>query len=397
MGGFSMHVERKREALIPETSFQSLQVGMEWFPEAPGSGVGRMYHGLIRHLPEEGVEVSGLVTGSPQVSASDEPIQAFAASDAALPRRLWSLRSAVRTRIEETRPDLVASHFALYTLPYVDRLDGTPLVAHFHGPWARESEAEGASPLVVRLKESVERLAYRRAQRFIVLSEAFKSVLVRTYDVSENRVRVVPGGVDVDRFDSSLSPADARTRLGWPSDRPILLTVRRLVRRVGLENLVDAMQYVRHHVPDALLLIAGKGPLTDALRARIQDHDLDDHVRLLGFVPDEDLPVAYRAADVSVVPTRSLEGFGLVAVESLAAGTPVLVTPVGGLPEVVRKLSPGLVMEGSSTEALQDHIVAALDGSLSLPGGADCRAFAAAHYDWPVIARQVRAVYEEVL
>jgi len=370
---------------------------MGWLPESPGSGVGRMYHGLIRHLPAEGIGVSGLVTGPPQVSASGAPVQAFAAPDASLPRRLWKLRTAVRSRTAANRPDVVASHFALYTLPYVDLLNDIPLVTHFHGPWAREAAAEGASSLVVRLKERAERFAYRHTQRFIVLSEAFKSLLVRAYDVPADRVHVVPGGVSVDRFDVSASPRDARTRLGWPTDRPTLLAVRRLVRRVGLENLVDAMRHVQARVPDALLLIAGKGPLADELRARIRQHGLADHVRLLGFVPDEDLPLAYRAADVSVVPTRSLEGFGLVAAESLAAGTPALVTPVGGLPEVVGDLSPDLVMGSASTSALQDHLVAALDGSLSLPTGADCREFAAARYDWPVVARQVRSVYEEVL
>jgi len=394
MDSRSKHVS---EALPSTGSFQSLQVGMEWLPESPGSGVGRVYHGLIRHLPGEGIGVSGLVTGSPQVSASSAPVQAFAAADASLPRRLWRLRSAVRSRTAEHRPDVVAAHFALYTLPYLDLLDDIPLVIHFHGPWARESDAEGASALVVRLKECVERIAYRCAHRCIVLSEAFKSRLVRTYGVPADRVRVVPGGVNVDRFDVALSPADARARLGWPADRPILLAVRRLVRRVGLGTLVDAMQHVRGRVPDALLLIAGKGPLADELRTRIRHRGLDDHVRLLGFVPDEDLPTAYRAADLSVVPTQSLEGFGLAAAESLAAGTPALVTPVGGLPEVVGDLAPDLVVEEASVEAIQARLVAALNGSLSLPGGAECRDFAAVRYDWPVVARQTRSVYEEVL
>jgi glycosyltransferase involved in cell wall biosynthesis len=370
---------------------------MEWLPEAPGSGVGRMYHGLLRHLPEQGVRVSGLVTGSPAVSANDDPVEAFASPDTLLPRRLWNLRSAVRAQLRARSPDVVASHFALYTLPFLDLLGNTPLVVHFHGPWAQESKAEGASRLVTRLKEGVEQIAYRRAQRFIVLSEAFKSILVDEYSVPEDCVRVVPGGVNVERFSSSLTPPDARTRLGWPSDRPILLAVRRLVRRVGLENLVDAMRHVRDHVPEALLLIAGKGPLADELRARIERHNLENHVQLLGFVPDEDLPLAYRAADVSVVPTRSLEGFGLVAVESLAAGTPPLVTPVGGLPEVVSGLSENLVMGGSSTGAIQDHLVAALNGSLSLPSAEACRTFATDNYDWPVIAKQVRSVYEPLL
>lgn len=356
-----------------------------------------MYHGLVRWLPEEGIEVSGLVTGTPQIAANDSLVKAFAGPNVSLPRRLWNLRRAVRTHLRTRSPDVVASHFALYTIPYLDLLGNTPLVIHFHGPWALESEAEGAPYLVTRLKEGVERIVYRRAQRFIVLSEAFKSILVDDYDIPENHVRVVPGGVNVDRFASSLSSLEARMRLGWPSDRPILLAVRRLVRRVGLEHLIDAMRHVRDHVPEALLLIAGKGPLADELRSRVERHDLEENVQLLGFVPDKDLPLTYRAADISVVPTRSLEGFGLVAVESLAAGTPPLVTPVGGLPEVVNGLSRDLVMDGSSTGAIQDHLVAALDGSLTLPNTEACQAFAAAHYDWPVIAKQVVSVYEDVL
>jgi len=314
-----------------------------------------------------------------------------------LPRRLWRLRRAVWKHLEKDRSDLVASHFALYTFPYIDLLETTPLVAHFHGPWAEESKAEGESSIVTRLKKWIEHSTYRRADRLIVLSEAFKSILVNSFGIPENRVRIVPGGVNMDRFSVPISTLEARKHLNWPTDRPILLSVRRLVRRVGLENLVDAMRHVQTHVPDALLLIAGKGPLAGELRSRIQEYDLEDHVRLLGFLPDEDLPVAYRAADVSVVPTRSLEGFGLVAVESLAAGTPVLVTPIGGLPEVVSDLSADLIMKDASTEAMGDHLTSVLNGNLSLPSAEDCHAFAAARYDWPVIARQVRDVYEEVV
>ena len=104
---------------------------------------------------------------------------------------------------------------------------------------------------------------------------------------------------------------------------------------MGLENLVDAMVRVHAEVPDALCVVVGRGKLRDQLVARIARKNLQSHVQLLGFVPDEQLPFLYRAADLTVMPSLSLEGFGLSAVESLAAGTPVLVTPVGGLPEVV--------------------------------------------------------------
>ena len=76
-----------------------------------------------------------------------------------------------------------------------------------------------------------------------------------------------------------------------------------------------------------------------------------NHVRMLGSSRDADLPLYYRAADLSVVPTVALEGFGLVAAESLAAGCPALVTPVGGLPSVVADLSPDLVLEDATPDS----------------------------------------------
>jgi glycosyltransferase involved in cell wall biosynthesis len=235
------------------------------------------------------------------------------------------------------------------------------------------------------------------ADRFIVLSEPFRQILSTFYGADESKIRVVPGGVDVDRFKVSRSKAESREQMGWPTDRPVILSIRRLVQRVGLLEMIEAMPHVRRHVSEVCLLIAGKGPLAKDLEARIQSLGLEGHVKLLGFIPDEDLPTAYRAADLSVVPTQELEGFGLVAVESLAAGTPVLVTPVGGLPEVVRGLSSDLIMEGKSVDVIGEHLVAALRGSLHLPDSATCQRFAASHYDWSNIVEKVRSVYDEVI
>jgi glycosyltransferase involved in cell wall biosynthesis len=238
---------------------------------------------------------------------------------------------------------------------------------------------------------------YRRADRFIVLSSAFRQVLTTRYGVDEGDVRIVPGGVNATRFDTGRTRRSAREALGWPTDRPIILSVRRLVQRVGLDLLIEAIDQVRQRHRDVLLYIAGKGPLREALAQQIQERGLANHAQLLGFVPDEDLPLAYRAANLSVVPTIAHEGFGLIVVESLAAGTPALVTPVGGLPEVVRDLSPELIMRDASSHSIGEHLTAALHGDLPLPSAEDCRAFAAQNYDWPVIARQTRKVYEEVV
>ncbi len=377
---------------------RTLQLGMSWFPEQAGNGLDRVYHALTQHLPRAGVGVRGLVAGSAEVArTSGGGVQAFAPETASLPGRLWALRQHMRRAVRSEPVDLVAAHFALYTVPVLDLMDGRPLVVHFHGPWAGESEAEEENPLVVKMKAALERVVYRRGARFIVLSDAFRRVLTTRYGVAEEHVRVVPGGVEVDRFDTGLSREEARRRLGWPAGRPIVLSVRRLARRMGLENLIEAMAEVRRRVPEALLFIAGKGPLAGELGARIAAAGLEQHVKLLGFVPEDELPLAYRAATLSVVPTVALEGFGLITVESLAAGTPVLVTPVGGLPEVVRGLDPALIFSDARPAALSNRLVEALHERLSLPSSEACQRYTREHFDWPVIAAETRAVYEEVL
>jgi glycosyltransferase involved in cell wall biosynthesis len=105
----------------------------------------------------------------------------------------------------------------------------------------------------------------------------------------------------------------------------------------------------------------------------------------------------YRAADLSVVPSVALEGFGLIAAESLAAGTPCLVTPVGGLPEIVAGICPDLVLADTRTSTLAEGIKAALRGELKLPDDASCRAYAEANFAWPLIAERVAACYRGTL
>lgn len=380
------------------TILRSLQIGMGWFPESGGNGLDRMYYGLARSLPGAGVDVRGFVTGDDSVSAeSENPVQAFERADASLATRLWAIRNAVQANGSVDDVDVVAAHFALYAAPLLRLITDRPFVVHFHGPWAAESAAEGASWTNVSAKRSIERIVYRQADRFIVLSKAFGEVLVDHYGADPERVRVVPGGVNVNRFAPRMSTRRARRALDLPVDRPIVVSVRRLVHRVGLETLVHAIDHLRASEPDVLLLIAGRGPLANRLQQLVGELDLSRHVRLLGFVPEDELPLLYRAADVSIVPSRSWEGFGLVAAESLAARTPVLVTPVGGLPEVVRPLSEGLILEDVSTEALADGLRRVLGGNRPVPSSSDCEAYARTHFDWSVIARKTRDVYREVI
>jgi glycosyltransferase involved in cell wall biosynthesis len=126
-----------------------------------------------------------------------------------------------------------------------------------------------------------------------------------------------------------------------------LFTVRNLVPRMGLENLLEAMTMLGEEQRNLLLLIGGEGQLRPRLEELIRSRGLQDSVQLLGFVPEDQLAKYYQASDMVVLPTLQLEGFGLVTVEALACGTPVMGTPVGAIPEVLSTVDPLLVTEGT--------------------------------------------------
>lgn len=370
---------------------------MGWFPEQAG-GLNRVYYDCTRYLPQVGVQIQGLVVGSAEVSqTSGGQIHAFAPSNFPLWQRWHRVRQAVHRILAEDEYPLVVSHFALYTFPVLDCLGHQPLVMHFHGPWALESVVEGSSALATWLKKNLEQATYCRAAYFIVLSEAFRKILHQEYQVPLEQIHVIPGGVDTNRFDTTLTRTDARLKLGWSQNRLIILAVRRLARRMGLENLIVAADEVRRHYPEVLFLIAGKGPLGSDLQVQIEELRLTEHVQLIGYVPEQQLGLAYRAASLSVVPTLALEGFGLTVVESLAAGTPVLGTPVGGIPEILRPFSEDLLLEGSTAKQLAQGILDSLSGQRQLPTSQACEAYIQENYAWPVTARRIKSVYQTAL
>lgn len=370
-----------------DPTMKSLQIGMHWFPQG-GGGADRYVHGLVGALQARELSCDTVVFGQPDAEISH--VQFLA--NRGLLHRLRDLRRVIC----HSDADVVVSHFGLYALPGLDVLRRRPFVVQFHGPWAAESAAEGASPLVVRAKHLVESSVYAAADRFITLSEAFADVLIRSYQVNPKTVRVIPGGVDTSAFASAPDRATSRAALGWPAHRRIVLCVRRLQRRMGIEMLIEAAGILRTNFPDLLVLIAGRGSEQAMLARRIEDAGLQDLVRLIGFVPDADLPMAYAAADCTVMPSVALEGFGLAAVESLAAGTPCLGTPVGGLPELLSGLDARLVFANPSADA----IAGGLDDWLS---DADplscqqCRDYAIERFDWQVVLPKILDVYEEAV
>jgi len=369
-----------------------LCVGMGWFPYQPG-GLNRYVYELIYQLATEKDQIELCGTELPE-SVLDLPITLTNLSSASSPlvQRLWHTHHNFLHRRFLT-PSTINLHFALYSLPILRNLPkDVPITFTFHGPWAFEGQQEGGNRWGVLLKQWIEQRVYDRCDRFIVLSKAFGTVLHETYSVPWNKIHIIPGGVNTQQFRHNLSRQEARSQLNWHPDRPTLFTTRRLVHRMGLDKLLTALVQVKQQVPDVWLAIAGKGPLRDDLEQQVKMLELQDNVKFLGFLPDEQLPLAYQAADLTVVPSQSLEGFGLILLESLASGTPALCTPVGGMPEVIAPFCPELVADSAEVEAIAERLTDFLTGKLSLPSRNACREYACRHFDWRIIAPQVRQV-----
>lgn len=368
----------------------SFQIGMHY--DAASGGADRYFSGLLGGLEHNHFPFTAAAFGDP-ISADSEwgHRLSFGSAQRSLPRRLAAVRHTGQTLTRS--PDLLVSHFALYAWPLLGQFRSIPHVVHFHGPWADESNREFASRGIVFAKRWIERRVYRSADRFIVLSESFREILSRNYAIPVEKITVIPGGVEVQHFQPTGTRMEARQRLGWPREGRVLFCVRRLVNRMGLDHLIRAFAELRNEFPDLRLVIGGRGPLQAELTQQIQAAGLAERIRLAGFIADSELPSAYTAADFSIVPSQALEGFGLTAIESLACGTPVLVTPVGGLPETVQGLDPSLILAGSDEAAIATGLRRALNQPLPSPTA--CRNFARENFAWEPISRRIDRVYEE--
>jgi glycosyltransferase involved in cell wall biosynthesis len=363
-------------------------LGMGWFPGTVG-GLDRYFRSLFEAMPDP----LGVVIGP----RDDAPasVTAVAGPGSPLPRRLLLYRRAARAA--EADADVIDAHFALYAAGplLLGPRRRLPVVFHFQGPWARESVAAGdGSRLRWAIRHRLERRVLRRADAHVTLSRAFARLLLEEYGVSPWEVHVIGPGVELERFTPGPR-AEARSRLGVGEDAFLAASIRRLVPRTGVDGLLDAWERVADSLPaGSVLLVVGDGPMREELTERAGRPPLAGRVRVMGRLSDEQLVEVYRAADVAVVPSVSVEGFGLVVLEAAACGTPSIVTDVGGLPEVAGGLDPSLVVPALDPAALAERLGAAARGAL--PDRRLTRSYAE-RFAWPGVAERHLRLYERLL
>lgn len=283
--------------------------------------------------------------------------------------------------------------FTCFSLLSAGKLRTLPMIYVFHSPsheeylLSREKDKPSKKFLPAAARRAVEGFCIRRAARVITLSRYMKDKAAMIHGTAPERITVNPGGVDLERFSPPGDRKALKEKLGLQKGRLHLLTVRNLEPRMGLDNLVRAADLLTKNGVDVHLVIGGEGRERKNLERLISECGLGARVHLPGFIPEDALAQYYGAADFFVLPTRSLEGFGLVTPESLACGTPVLGTPVGGTREILSGFDPGFLFRDPSAQAMADGIRAAKENHFTVDGKYEalrsrCRKYAQEKYSW---------------
>jgi phosphatidylinositol alpha-mannosyltransferase len=202
---------------------------------------------------------------------------------------------------------------------------------------------------------------------------------------------IIPNGIDYAKFAREVEPIE-KYRDGGPN----ILFVGRLEKRKGLKFLLRAMRYVWESIPSARLIVVGAGPLLDDYRRLVESHRIDN-VEFCGFVSSEDLVRYYRSADLFCAPSTGQESFGIVLLEAMASGKPIVASDIPGYRSVVNSGVEGLLVPPKDEQALAGALVRVLsDESMRARMSAAGR-LRAEQFSWDKVAQGVLAYYEQVL
>ena len=300
---------------------------------------------------------------------------------------LW--RQHIKATVEEFQPDIIHAHHVWITpfvssetgLPYVISIHGTDLMGYRDGPRYRE----------------MAQLAAREAFGLIAISQQVRDDTLSTFDIPAGKVHLIANGFDGNIFkvQPDISKADVFEDFGLPYDEaPVVSFVGKFTDFKGIDVLLRAAAIYEEKIPGAQTLLVGHGQLWEEMHSLTEELGLTG-VHFLGHQPQPTVSRVYNIADVSIVPSR-IEPFGLVAVEALACGTPVVATNAGGLPDFINE-EVGALVPVDDHEALAQAIIDEIEAGSKDTKGRYAAKYALDGYSWPSQVKKMAELYQKAL
>lgn len=383
-----------------------MHVAWEYPPLVYG-GLGRHVHALAtaqaalghdvvvitQHV--DGAEDDAMYEGVRVVRSARAPDLAFVPDN--LLRWVGELDEALATSASATvgtfGPDVIHCHDWMTTRAGVAAATTAdrPLVTTIHA--TEQGRHQGYLPGDVSLTvDAIERFLCHSVDAVIVCSNAMRDEVVSQFAVDPERVRVLPNGIDTSLWQSS---SDDRTqaRKRWSNHGALLVFTGRLEVEKGVFTLLDAMVTVSAARPDVRLVIAGNGTQADHVERVRHEFSLTHHVIKAGWLPENELKALIAAADVAIVPSL-YEPFGLVALEAMSLGTPVVAARTGGLADIVVDGETGTTFNPGDPVDLAHTLLRVLDHPQQARVQAEGATASLGRYVWTRIANDTVSLYE---
>lgn len=298
--------------------------------------------------------------------------------------------------------DLVAAHdWLAFPAGILARANlPVPLVVHYHSTEPGRSNG-GGSPMI----QEIERLAATKADLIITVSYAMRDELMRL-GYPEHKIRVVYNGVDTKKYaPDSFSQKEIkafRAKIGV-GDAPMIFFVGRLTWVKGADTLTEAMAQIAREVPDAKLVIVGKGEQEDMLRQIVRSNGLENNVIFnFNYITEDERRLYYAASDICIFPSK-YEPFGIVSLEAMSMGKPVIVGATGtsGFREQIIPCGENIngyhINPHDASDIAKYTIVLLKNKELRKTMGINARKHALEHFTWDKAARDTLLVYEEAV
>ncbi len=263
-----------------------------------------------------------------------------------------------------------------------------PLFITFHEVWDNYWFQYLQNPIFASLGKQIEKMTTRLPMHLIAVSNFTKSQLEKKMKIDPSKITVIPGGVKFEVFQA--------TKIEKMKNQ--ILYVGRLSPNKRIDVLISAIAKIKTNIPDICLHIVGTGPLLRSLEQLVIHHDLKDGVIFHGFLPEDDLIRLYKSSTLFVLPSVK-EGFGIVLLEAMAAGTPIIAANQkdSATIELIDDQENGLLFKPNSIDDLADKIIRILKNdelrNKLIKNGVN----KAKNYSWNVISKQVESLYKKFL
>jgi glycogen(starch) synthase len=384
-----------------------LMLSWEYPPRTVG-GLARHVEGLSRALGEKGAEIAVVTAGDgiPPEPHLRDGVLLYPAPNYPLPSlgfvseiqhlNFSFIEQAISLINSWGSVDLIHAHdwltaYAARALKHIYRV---PLISTIHATeYGRNC---GLHNDLQNYISSIEWWLTYEAWKVIVCSGAMKNEVRSIFQLPEDKVKVIPNGIVPEEFTFNSANCFPRDKYALPEEK-ILFFIGRLVPEKGVQTLLEAAPQILAREPRGKIVIAGTGPYEEELKRLTFTLGLGEKVSFLGYVRDEERNALFSYADLAVFPSL-YEPFGIVALEGMAAGVPVVVADTGGLGEIIRHGINGLKFVPGNSDSLSQQVIRVLsDSSLGKTMVQKAREEAIGSYSWAGIAETTLELYRTII